>query len=219
MAGFLKNITVSENRLVRTVIYVYLIGIIGFLVPYTHDFFIDLTTLNLLFSLIVLLVAVRKDLTGKHVFFFFIVYLLGYLIEVIGVNTGWPFGEYAYGSVLGPKLFDTPLFIGINWLLLILATQLIARHRINQKWLVPVAGATMMLIFDVALEPFAIYTSMWTWEAVVVPFENYVAWWVIAFVMHAIMMPVNLTKGYKVAYAVFLSQIVFFIIINLKNYF
>lgn len=218
MKKLLKNITVSNAKLIRTVISVYIIGVLGFLIPYTRDFFVDLTVLNLLFSLVVLFLAVWKDLNWRHISIFVSVYVLGYGIEVVGVNTGWPFGNYAYGEVLGVKFFETPLFIGINWLLLVLATNLIARQRIKNKWLVPLAAATMMLIFDIALEPFAIYTGMWTWEAIIVPFNNYVAWWLIAFVMHVLFVPLKFTRGYTVAAAVFLAQIVFFIIVNLKNY-
>ncbi|PLX22820.1 MAG: carotenoid biosynthesis protein [Salinivirgaceae bacterium] len=208
----------NEMSLVRAVISVYIIGIIGFIVPYSHDLFLALTPLNLAFSLFVLLWAVRKELTIIHGLFFLIVYLLGYAIEVVGVNTGWPFGEYAYGDVLGIKLFDTPLFIGVNWLLLIISSLLIARHILSNKWLVAIAGATMMVIFDVALEPFAIATKMWTWESASVPFENYLSWWVIAFVMHLIVVNLKFPRVHKVAYAVFLAQIVFFLITNIRYY-
>lgn len=208
----------SQKSLIRAVISVYIIGVIGFLVPYTHDLFLSLTPLNLAFSLFVLLWAIRSHLTIIHGLFFLIVYLLGYAIEVVGVNTGWPFGHYVYGDVLGIKLFETPLFIGVNWLLLILATQLIARHIIVKRWLLALAGATMMVIFDIALEPFAIASGMWTWEALSVPFENYLAWWVIAFLMHLMIVNLKFPKVHRVAYAVFLAQIGFFIIINIRNY-
>ncbi len=219
MRNLVKNISVSDGKLIQTVVSVYIIGILGFLIPYTHNFFVDLTVLNLLFSVIVLFIATWADLKWQHFLIFILVYILGYAIEVIGVNTSWPFGAYSYGDVLGVKLFDTPLFIGVNWLLLVLATNLMARQRIDNPWLVPVVAATMMLIFDIALEPFAIYTGMWSWEAVNVPFNNYLAWWIIAFFMHALFVPLKFTQGGKVAHAVFLAQIVFFIIINLKNYF
>jgi uncharacterized membrane protein len=209
----------DEMSLVRAIISVYIVGVVGFLVPYTHDLFLALTPLNLSFSLFVLLWAIRKNLTIKHGVFFLIIYLLGYAIEVVGVNTGWPFGVYSYGDVLGVKLLETPLFIGVNWLLLIVASQLIARHLLTSKFLLAVAGATMMVIFDVALEPFAIATTMWTWEATSVPFENYVAWWVISFLMHLLVVNLKFPKVYRVAYAVFIAQIGFFIIINIRNYF
>lgn len=210
---------ISEHKLIRTVISVYVIGIIGFLLPFSHDFFIKLTPLNLLFSLTVILIAVWKDLQLRHWLIFLFIYLLGFGIEVLGNNTGWPFGNYVYGDVLGIKIFETPLLIGINWLLLILATHLMSVHRIQAKWLIPIAGATMMLIFDVVLEPFAIATGMWQWGNITVPAENFVAWWFIAFILHTLMIPLNFKRGHKVAYAVFLSQIVFFIVINIKNLF
>lgn len=209
----------SDEKLIRAVISVYIIGTIGFLVPQTQSLFIHLTTLTLLFSLIVMLIAQKKHLINRHWLIFILIYLAGFGIEVLGINTGWPFGNYVYGDVLGIKILETPLFIGINWLLLVLATHAMARHRIEKKWLVPVAGASMMLIFDVALEPFAVFTEMWYWQSGNIPFANYLAWWIIGFIMHWLMLTVPVKKGCKVAYTVFFSQIVFFIIINVTQYF
>ncbi|MFO7864407.1 MAG: carotenoid biosynthesis protein [Salinivirgaceae bacterium] len=211
------QIQIPEKELVRSVISVYLVGLVGFLIPYSHDFFVALTPLTLLFSLVVLLLAVRKSLTPKSAIVFIAIYLLGFFIEAIGVNTGWPFGEYAYGSVLGIKWLQTPLFIGVNWLLLVLASHLIAAHRAPNRWLIPFIGATLMLIFDVALEPFAINTGMWVWSAASVPIANYIAWWLIAFAMHWILLLKPYSTGYRVGYAVFLAQIVFFMILNMVN--
>jgi putative membrane protein len=36
-------------------------------------------------------------------------------IEVLGVYTQFPFGNYAYASTLGPALFGVPLLIPLAW--------------------------------------------------------------------------------------------------------
>src|SRR6056297_2721763 len=46
--------------------------------------------------------------------------LIGTVAEAIGVQTGIIFGEYIYGSVLGPKIFDTPLMVGVMWALVMI---------------------------------------------------------------------------------------------------
>ncbi|WP_175266944.1 carotenoid biosynthesis protein [Acidiplasma cupricumulans] len=43
------------------------------------------------------------------------IYFLGYftslLIEIIGVNSGYPFGRYYYTSLLGPRIYGVPYAI------------------------------------------------------------------------------------------------------------
>jgi len=45
-----------------------------------------------------------------------IIFIVGYLVEVIGVNTGILFGHYGYSLQMGPALLGTPLVMGISWL-------------------------------------------------------------------------------------------------------
>src|SRR5690606_27651627 len=77
-----------------------------------------------------------------------IVYLAGFAIEAVGVATGSIFGTYSYSDVLGPKLLDTPLIIGINWLMLIYATGTIAGNLKLSIFAKALAGAVLMLTLD-----------------------------------------------------------------------
>ncbi len=211
MRKLLQSLNISENKLIESVIIVYIIGIIGFVIPYTHNFFLYLTPLNLLFCLLALLYLSKDQLKYTHVWIFIVIYLLGYGIEVLGVNTGWPFGEYVYGPVLWVKLMETPLFIGVNWLMLILVTHVIAFRFTKNALLTAIIGALLMLGFDLVLEPFAIATGMWNWANLNVPVENYIAWFIIAFIMHLIMNIKPLNGSFKLALTIFLAQIAFFI--------
>ena len=51
-----------------------------------------------------------------------LIYIIGVLVEIIGVNSSIVFGDYYYGQALGLQIFGTPLIIGVNWLTLSLAT-------------------------------------------------------------------------------------------------
>ena len=39
----------------------------------------------------------------------------GLAVEAVGVATGFPFGAYAYGALLGPKVLGVPLVIPLAW--------------------------------------------------------------------------------------------------------
>jgi len=39
----------------------------------------------------------------------------GLAVEAVGVATGFPFGAYSYGALLGPKVLGVPLVIPLAW--------------------------------------------------------------------------------------------------------
>ena len=45
--------------------------------------------------------------TPKNKLTYILPVVLGFAIEVVGTNTGWPFGEYTYGSALGLSIAHT----------------------------------------------------------------------------------------------------------------
>ncbi|CAB4575478.1 unannotated protein [freshwater metagenome] len=49
---------------------------------------------------------------------FVIAVLFGFLIEQLGVTTGWPFGDYVYSDTLGPKVLEVPLVVPFAWLMI-----------------------------------------------------------------------------------------------------
>ncbi|MDF1560771.1 MAG: carotenoid biosynthesis protein [Bacteroidales bacterium] len=107
-------------------LWVYGVGLAGMLLPFSRELFITITPLNLLFAALFLFYgrwpARRVLFTGLAVF------AASFLVEAVGVNTGKIFGSYSYGSALGPKLWNTPVIIGLNWFVLIYCTNVISRQ-------------------------------------------------------------------------------------------
>jgi len=107
-------------------LWVYGVGLAGMLLPFSRELFITITPLNLLFAALFLFYgrwpSRRVLFTGLAVF------AASFLVEAVGVNTGMIFGSYSYGSALGPKLWNTPVIIGLNWFVLIYCTNVISRQ-------------------------------------------------------------------------------------------
>ena len=114
----------SSISIVVLIIF-YFVGVVGVLFGDAKSFLL-LTPANLLLTLFILLINDRN--INTHWRLFLITALGGLAIEIIGVNTAFPFGHYSYGATLGWKLFQTPFIIGVNWLLLIYATNSIASY-------------------------------------------------------------------------------------------
>jgi bisanhydrobacterioruberin hydratase len=118
------------------------------------------------------------------VIFFLAVYLTGFTVEVIGIHTHVIFGEYRYGANLGIKFLETPLMIGINWVLLVYLTAAVVDYR---KWPAAVkifVASAMMLVYDLVLEQVAPALDMWHWQQGEVPLRNYITWFIMALLFH-----------------------------------
>ena len=105
---------------------------------------------------------------------------LGFIIELIGTNTGFPFGAYSYGAALGPGIMGTPFMIGILWWVLIRSFYDLTGVRFQSVWIRSILTGLAMNAMDVLIEPVAIELTYWQWAAVAVPIENYLAWFVLS---------------------------------------
>lgn len=160
---------------------IYLVGFVSVALGQA-DQLMKLSAVNLLFVAALLLYNAEK-IDRTYATWFLLVAVSGYLIELAGVSSGLVFGSYAYGSNLGIKLFEVPLMIGVNWSMLVFATAAIVSGLNLKNRMKAAIAASIMVLYDLFLEPVAIRFDFWSWETVAVPLQNYLAWWIIAFAM------------------------------------
>jgi len=104
-----------------------------------------------------------------------------FAVEWIGMNTGFPFGRYAYTDVLQPLVAGVPVAIAIAWYSTLMATERIGHWLAGDapytRIRVAVLAGLLTLALDVVLEPFASFVNgYWLWEGGRVPLQNYAAW-------------------------------------------
>lgn len=214
----MKQIT-DKTHLIPTIsiivlVILYTVGTYAFLMNWTEV--ILLTPVNLLISLFLLLFASRLALGIRFLIYIVLAYIAGYSIELLGTQTGFPFGAYTYHHVLGYKLWDTPLLIGVNWLLLLLATRAVIDRFLNVTiWQGAIIGAFLMVALDILIEPVAVQFDFWTWDLNSIPLSNYISWWVIAFILHLLQRFLILKYNNPVAISLFIIQLLFFGILNI----
>lgn len=189
----------------------YIVGIIGLAVPLTFPWFTKLIPLALLLSFLVLMAFHSWQSVLKTTSIFLLIYVIGFVVEAIGVNTGFIFGKYHYGSSLGPKILETPLMIGLNWLLLVYLTASTTEKWAVNNLLKVIAAACLMVIYDFILEPVAPHLGMWHWEMDTVPFQNYVAWFFIAFGLQYLLKRFDIKTHNKLAATILICQFAFFL--------
>ncbi len=192
----------------------YLVGLAGLSIPHTREIFTRLVPVSILLSTAILLFFHRQWRRSDGAVLLLIA-ITGYLIEVLGVLTGHVFGSYAYGATLGPKVFETPLIIGINWMMLIYCVFAIMEPARLFWPLKVLSGAVLMVAYDVVLEPVAIRLDMWNWAGGEIPLQNYQAWFIISVIFLSFMQLAGVRTHNRAAPWLFGIQFLFFLLLNI----
>jgi putative membrane protein len=139
--------------------------------------------------------------------------MVSFWAEWLGVHTGWLFGSYRYGAVLGTRAFDIPLLIGMNWVVVVAGACSIAGRYFRSGWIsIPVA-ACLAAGYDFILEPVAIKLSYWRWLTPEIPPFNYICWFAFAGLFAVIWNKLQL-RGNIFAAGLFVLQLIFFILLR-----
>lgn len=209
----MKNISV-ENRWIGLLFLFYFFGLLGMSLDSYRELFLNFTPLNLLVTLIVFY-KVNKDTSNRFLLLSFLVFLIGFSIEAIGVATGVLFGNYSYGDPFGFKLFETPIMIGVNWLFLAFCSHgIIQSFTKKALWLI-LLPAILMTCLDVLVEPVAMKLNFWNWENDIIPIQNYVMWFITSIFIHALICFFRPKINTKISFVIIGVQVLFFGVFNL----
>lgn len=204
----------KQVLLIGLLIIFYTVGVVGLSIEEYRSNFLSLSFFNLALSFALLLMGRNLQSLRLYVFIFF-AFVVGVGVELIGVHTGYLFGDYAYGESLGVKFYDVPIIIGINWgMLVIISASVTQRFQMN-KFLQAVVASLFMLLLDVLIEPVAVESDYWTWEGDVIPLFNFVCWFGVALLLQFVYFGLNLAEKNKVATALYCIQFMFFLILNI----
>lgn len=215
----MEAITVKLGLLRKeTLINIFLViffsvGVAGLSMEFSREYFIGLMPFSLILGM-GLMFWVQHSWSRKHVLVFAVIALLGFGVEVAGVLTGEVFGSYSYGRALGFKIWGTPPMIGLNWLMLVYGVFVIMNHFRLAVILKILLGATLMVVYDLIMEPVAIRLDMWSWGGGDIPLQNYIAWFIISAVMLGIFYLAQLNIKNRVAPVLFFVQMGFFLALN-----
>lgn len=209
-----------SNKMIKRIAVIYSVGVVGFSIPFTHGIFIRLTPLMLLLSFAILVYYssdLRSEKQLKRVFYYSFVFVAGFLVEMWGVNTGVLFGDYLYGSGLGPKVVGTPPIIGLNWVLMIYMTSAIFSP-LKRNLLNGIVWPSLLMVgYDVIMEQVAPIMNMWSWENDIIPLQNYLMWGILALFFHSVRYALKLSDRNQMALPLFVVQTLFFLLILLIN--
>ncbi len=216
----------KNNASTFLAILFHISGLIGILFSPYREWFIQNTPLNLCL-MTVLLVWTQPKKSIAYFLFFFIAFITGMMVEMIGVNTERLFGAYSYGTVLGPKINGVPWLIGLNWFVVIFcsASVLQQMHEWFSKKMAKdgavmperiakisllVDAAFLATFFDWLMEPVAIKLGFWQWKTTAIPVYNYTCWFIISLLLLLVLQKMPFPKRNHFAVHLFIIQLLFF---------
>jgi bisanhydrobacterioruberin hydratase len=105
-----------------------------------------------------------------------------YVFEITSVLTGVPYGLFLYGAEMGPKLGGiVPYTVPLAWVPLLIAVDAALPKRVEGLYRV-VAGALLLVFYDLVLDPSAVALGFWQWDKgegalyYGVPLSNFFGW-------------------------------------------
>lgn len=202
----------TESKILSILRAWYLVGIVGFSIPFSHNVFRFLTPFSLLL-LLVLFFLYHENRDRRFWISMLSIFLLGFGVELAGVITGKIFGVYEYGKTLGLSISGVPLIIGVNWIIMVYGGIALASLVRPGRIVGSLLAALIMTTSDFFIEKFAILSDMWSWQSTDPPLQNYISWFIFSFLFSLLAYPSIAGKKRKVAAHGYLYQLGFFIII------
>ena len=202
----------NEEFLRLSIFFLWLINISGFfgITSDQSEFFLSTTPYVL--SLTLLLLLLNHNLSdNKSKIGLILIFFLGLIVEILGVNYGLFFGEYSYGANFGPKIYEVPYLIGFNWVLLIIATGSLSDKLIKGKEIYKILFASsLMVLIDLLIEKSAPKLDYWEFVISPVPFSNYLWWFIFSLCFQYIFFKTVKSKEYNLSSNILLIQFLFF---------
>lgn len=195
------------------IVALYGVGVIGLSLPEYREYFLMLTPAQLLLTL-VLLLGFHRGWTDAFPILAAAAFWIGFGAELIGIHTGYLFGDYVYGTTLGPMLWEVPIIIGVNWFILIYLTGAVFYKITDNDYYAALLGATAMTVIDYIMEPVAVALDMWYWKFEIIPAGNYFAWFGVAFLIHLIYRKAKFERANPLAAWMLVTMVLFFTILN-----
>lgn len=141
----------------------------------------------------------------------------GFVVELIGTQTGYLFGNYHYGKTLGYKLFGVPLIIGINWMVQIyIAGNILEQFKLNPV-IKGILASLLLVILDFFIEPAAIKFDYWQWQNNQIPATNYISWFIISFLFLSLFFKIGYRHYNPVSGVLYIVQLMMFMALYFTN--
>ena len=212
------NFLIPNNTTSKISVFIiwlfHLCGMVG--ISYGNkEFFLAFTPINLFISFVLLFVN-QKQLESKELKSAFLIFFIGMMSEILGVNYGLIFGDYVYLDNLGVKILGVPVLIGVNWIILTYITGSLSSFIFKNKYVSILMGAILMIALDLLIEPVAPLLGFWIFDLPEVPLQNYIGWFVIGLITQVIFQLKIVEKEFTFSTHLLIVNAIFFAFLNFQ---
>ena len=212
------NFLIPNNTTSKISVFIiwlfHLCGMVG--ISYGNkEFFLAFTPINLFISFVLLFVN-QKQLESKELKSAFLIFFIGMMSEILGVNYGLIFGDYVYLDNLGVKILGVPVLIGVNWIILTYITGSLSSFIFKNKYVSILMGAILMIALDLLIEPVAPLLGFWIFDLPEVPLQNYIGWFVIGLITQVIFQLKIVEKELTFSTHLLIVNAIFFAFLNFQ---
>lgn len=196
----------KNNWRVAILIILYTVGVVGIAI-FKSDYITSLTPINLIISAALIW---PKSTNSKLIATSLIIFCGGFFAELLGITTGFPFGDYYYGNNLGPKIVGVPFIIGLNWWLMVYTSSELSNKITSNIYLKVLFTGLFMVTLDLLIEQVAPTLDFWYWKEEHIPLNNYLAWYIIGCAFSFLWEKTRNSEANKTAFTLFFIQLLFF---------
>jgi uncharacterized membrane protein len=177
----------NTSRSFRILVVLYSFAMLGALlnaVGASHGSLAFLTPVTMaLLGIVSLLLT--YEFSGKTIGAIGGVLILLFLCQALGVNAGFPLGDFAFTNGLGPKVLDVPIVMPFAWLS-ILVPAWISADRILRYRNVVVASVIVTAV-DAVFEFTADSLDLWHWKGGLPTELNFISWFGVSYLAFTIL--------------------------------
>ena len=150
-------------------------------------------TISLLIRAAALVLALRSAgvPAPRVALLFAIIAISGYLVELLGSRSGFPFGRYRYNNLLRPEIYGVPWQIALAWWVVTIPAFAVA----SQITAIPIiATALLVAASDLFIDHTCVSIGFWSWRRrgliFGIPISNYCGWLATAAILAAVAVPI-----------------------------
>jgi putative membrane protein len=137
-------------------------SLVGFTTAHQQAWYLYYTPYFILLNAILLLIY-QKEWSKSTLYFGASAMLLGFVVEVIAVQTASIYGSYNFGGTLGIKLLGVPLVMPIYWLVNALSSAcLVNKLPLKSPWVLSALGALLMILLTGIIHQVAPRLDFWS---------------------------------------------------------
>ncbi len=156
----------------------------------------------------------------KTIIFLLLAGILGFISEIIGVKTGFPYGEYFYTETLGIKIFDVPIVLISSWIIITTFSLDILNSLHLNKFFFPILFSITSTTYDLLIDPLMSGPlNYWEWNNhgyyFGIPLSNFLGWIIVSLLIGCL--PWKNYKTNKFSLIISFSLPIFFVYTALLN--